>query len=558
MSTSNEKELSDEQKKWEDAGKDPNVQPRRYVHTVGLKEIEKFKYEPHASIFRQTGNALIALEPKSALVESRSASDKNSSADVQAGIINNFKNEMNIGGEFPFLRDIWIDSAGYSIVAGKIKFEDAKDFSDIYINFLEKHCNIFSFAFTLDAPYFINEADKNTYTTIKTLNENFTKDLIDRITDNESLQVNLKEKIYYVHHFKIKEQYDIFNGIWKNMDIPNSLTTNQAIGGLVGVNRKFSIFIPMLFKCFHNYLRMDKRPTTFNCHLLGVHSHVARFTIYLIKNLFEYIMREKLDMKDSSVNITYDSRQFYNRYQYKDGNPLLNYPLEKVISTIYTNFQEAKWFFDNYDLHEKMREESQAIKFKEASLIEKQKNVKNQSINKVSLDYNYFVPAVVFAQNQVDRIFMKEEYIKQSDAILKQIAVKKKEIGGVDPEVLQVMNERYEYYCKLKQHINENTNCGHDQDKEIQISKLLHDSSSSESRMNDLLSLINVSLENSSDLDVMEYHQKESFFRKISANIKAVAEILCVFNDGNIYEKDMDIIMYTWIKKIGFEGKIKK
>ena len=201
-------------------------------------------------------------------------------------------------------RKFFIDSGGYSIIAGDVSPRDTSKFIECYNMFLEKDApNNCDYIFSLDIPIFLKYPEHNTSANIHQMNLKSIQDSKKVLLKNP----NLFDKFIFVWQFKLHKQ----NIIWK--DIYNSELRQEqelrhfAVGGLVSLRGitgiKFSPFIGPAFRCLK--LISDKNlPKESILHILGVYHLHDRVALSFLHKLFnQYYLKDKA----CSIQVTYDT-----------------------------------------------------------------------------------------------------------------------------------------------------------------------------------------------------------------------------------------------------------
>lgn len=188
---------------------------------------------------------------------------------------------------------LYIDSGGYSIITGNVRFSSTKRAIECYNKFIVNEESSFDRIFSLDIPYWGNHQDSKHLSrlNLEKFNTISTEYLIDSISNNKQLA----EKLHFVWHFKLKSQFDVWRNIFKSHGI-SSVTAKYAIGGLVGLRERFqtangrildfSPFTSMAVKCLAEHLSGPLCSQRFCLHFLGINHPVDRIQIALIDLVF--------------------------------------------------------------------------------------------------------------------------------------------------------------------------------------------------------------------------------------------------------------------------------
>lgn len=209
----------------------------------------------------------------------------------------------------------WIDSGGYSIIVGDIGPKDIYKCTIFYSKYLRLESLNFDKIFSLDIPISLKYKELNTKKNIYTLNY---RSLFDTIGVMEDIP-DLRNKIYYIYHFKIREQHAIWNKLYKDLDIGKHFV-HRAIGGLVGIKGgnhcpwiNFTSFLPMLFRLFNDYVNSPIKLPVFKIHILGVYGRGERFCMAFVERL----LNEMAKQHNTKVELTYDSINYIRTSQLK-------------------------------------------------------------------------------------------------------------------------------------------------------------------------------------------------------------------------------------------------
>ncbi len=201
-------------------------------------------------------------------------------------------------------RKFFIDSGGYSIIAGDVSPRDVSKFIECYNMFLEKdapeNCD---YIFSLDIPIFLKYPQFNNSKHIYEMN-------LKSIQESKKVLLKNKElfdKFIFVWQFKLHKQ----NVIWKKIyddELRQELELHHfAVGGLVSLRGitgiKFSPFIGPTFRCLK--LISDKNlPKESILHILGVYHLHDRVALSFLHKLFnQYYLKDR----DCSIQVTYDT-----------------------------------------------------------------------------------------------------------------------------------------------------------------------------------------------------------------------------------------------------------
>jgi len=201
-------------------------------------------------------------------------------------------------------RKFFVDSGGYSIIAGDVSPRDVAKFTECYNLFLEKdapeNCD---YIFSLDIPIFLKYPQQNN---IKTIYEANSRSISDSVKVLNKIP-ELYNKFTFVWQFKLLKQYNIWKQIYEENLAGNPNLKNFAVGGLVSLRGitgiKFSPFISMAYKNLK--IIYDKNlDYTSILHILGVYHLHDRVIMSFLHKLFN---RYYLKDRNCKIQITYDT-----------------------------------------------------------------------------------------------------------------------------------------------------------------------------------------------------------------------------------------------------------
>ncbi len=227
---------------------------------------------------------------------------KNSGYDTMQKTIRDFRQFKN---EYAKQVDgkLYGDSGGYSIIAGDVNPKDIPKFVSCYNKFFElEHGSVDQF-FSLDIPIFLRPEFRD-YNTSKDIFE------FNHLALSESKKIlerdpEFRKKFNFVWHFKILEQYRIWDRLYEELELSN-LISRRSIGGMVGLpkraNIKFAPFIGLAYRCLYDHQNGPYGNERFILHLLGIKSESDRLAMAVIEALFKAYLPENVE-----VTITYDS-----------------------------------------------------------------------------------------------------------------------------------------------------------------------------------------------------------------------------------------------------------
>lgn len=204
-------------------------------------------------------------------------------------------NMMPVGGK------IAIDSGGYSFIVGDKEPKDLPVMIDCYSSYLESERDRFDYIFSLDIPFSIKHEKFNTIESVFAANNSSICSSKFVISNCESL----KDKYFFVWHFKMREQFVIWKHLYANHGL-GGLVRNHAVGGLVGIKEaariQFAPFTGISYYVLNEHIQSSFCDAGFRMHFLGVYTRNDRFYITFLEKLFN----EYLDDK-GGVAMTYDS-----------------------------------------------------------------------------------------------------------------------------------------------------------------------------------------------------------------------------------------------------------
>jgi len=272
-----------------------------YIHTTAPKFKKNGGVDFNGFVHRASGTSLISL----IYGLEQSAFGYNTVNKVMKEI--DKYNDMHLGAS----KGVRIlDSGGYSIIAGVVKSCDVLKVINCYQYAIEHLSQNQTRILTLDVPFFINEPNKCTVKNIYDMNRMSLEDTIKAVKTTPEL----KNKLMFVQHWKMRKQYKIFNDLYRELEL-HKYVQQYAVGGLVGIggttNINFAPFIGPLFLQFSRYLKYNQDYGFFNCHILGVYQKAARFCIMFLEKLF----RSMNEVNQSSI--TYDSINYMMTSQFK-------------------------------------------------------------------------------------------------------------------------------------------------------------------------------------------------------------------------------------------------
>jgi len=203
----------------------------------------------------------------------------------------------------PFMKntDLYIDSGGFQVAMGAVDTKDMPAFIKTYHDFLVKHHEDFSYAFSLDLPPGPTSAMDifDSYEQIEELN---------RLSYQASanLPSEVKDKMVYIHHFRTPSLYRTWSKFLWEEGLADGFK-NFATGGMVA-NLSTDSLIPVIIYTIPlseivKYA-MSKGIKSFNFHVLGGANYIDVF----YHKLFSHHIKKTHDV---DVKITYDSSAIF-------------------------------------------------------------------------------------------------------------------------------------------------------------------------------------------------------------------------------------------------------
>jgi len=221
-------------------------------------------------------------------------------------------------------RKFFVDSGGYSIIAGDVSPRDVSKFIECYNLFLEKEYNNFDLIMSLDIPIFLKYPEQNTVKTIYEANSRSISNSVKVLEKNPKLF----DKFIFVWQFKLLKQYNIWKRIYEENLADNNNIKNFAVGGLVSLRGitgiKFSPFIAMAYKNLK--IIYDKNlDYTSILHILGVyHLHDRTIMPFLHKLFNRYYLKDR----NCKIQVTYDTVNYALSGLYKLKEQIMFIPEE--------------------------------------------------------------------------------------------------------------------------------------------------------------------------------------------------------------------------------------
>ncbi|MBF0234726.1 MAG: hypothetical protein HQK65_17040 [Desulfamplus sp.] len=298
---------------------------------------------------------------------------------------------------------VFIDSGGYSIIKGDIPPEEINSVIDLWGYYAEHQMETVDFLYSLDIPVSLIYDSLNTKDTIYTFNKQSLSILVELVKKYPQL----KNKIYFVWHFKMHSQYAIWKALYDELDIKNYVNS-RAIGGMVSLRKitgiNFSPFIGMIYRCILDYLHAGNFDIDFRLHFLGVNNKYDRFQIVFMEKLCEYYFDHNITAKFSYDSVNYAETIRRKIVDMKD--PLPFYSFENNNFEYYETILKVpdhviKSVYQDHDLYTYVIGERDRIGKK-----------KKGSKQKVLENTNSFVPLNVMSNMAIDKLFKQviDEY----------------------------------------------------------------------------------------------------------------------------------------------------
>ena len=240
----------------------------------------------------------------------------------------------------PFTNEatVFVDSGGFQLCMGYMDVMDIPKYCDIYCSFIESKYRDFTMAYSLDIPV-VKDGIFKTYEQLEQYNKL-------TYTQFSKFPQEIKDKIFYIHHFITPRLYHIWNKFLWEDNLAEGFS-NFSVGGIVAGSGSDHI-IPLVTYCIPlsdivKYCKF-KGIKKFNFHLLGGASY---------SDIFYHQMFTKhiKTVHDIDVNITYDSSTLFKglavgrftRCFKSDGN-MYQMDLHSVL--LHTKFDKEKTVSD--------------------------------------------------------------------------------------------------------------------------------------------------------------------------------------------------------------------
>jgi len=347
-----------------------------YVHTTSPKFKKNGNIDYNGLVHRLSDTSLISLI--------YGLQQKEFGLDTIWKVMRDIEKYNNMHGSDKCAR--FLDSGGYSIIAGDVKSYDALKLISCYAHVLKNYNSNQDRILSLDIPFFIKEPNKCTIRNIYDLNKKSLEASIDAVKEHPEL----KNKLMFIQQFKMRRQYEIFNKLYDDLEVWKYMD-HHAVGGLVGLGSatdiNFAPFIGPVFQALSRHLKHPTETNFFNLHILGQYHLHARLCIIFLEKLFS-----TLDGVDH-CKLTYDSINFLITSQFKikaehkycrlDGTNIVHYRNLNDLDR-----DELKYVYPS-DVIPSIADELDIIKNKTG-------NVK---------DVSFAVPLYAYSQLQIDQLF---------------------------------------------------------------------------------------------------------------------------------------------------------
>lgn len=225
---------------------------------------------------------------------------------------------------------LFVDSGGYSIIVGEVPPYLIGRCIETYHYALEHSNDAFDFIFSLDIPFNAKHHSFNTREKIEGFN---------RLSLQESIKVlkrspELKEKFLFIYHFKTIEHYEIWQKLYKELNLGEHIK-HRAVGGMVSLKQKakidFAPFIATAYQCLNDYQKSATFGEEFRVHFLGINVKYDRFMIALLEALFQRYLGEGIRVIFTYDTINYRISGFHVKQVYDLVNgKLLDYSLDEI------------------------------------------------------------------------------------------------------------------------------------------------------------------------------------------------------------------------------------
>jgi hypothetical protein len=271
-----------------------------YLHVASMAENSPRGFSLSPIVARQTGNCLYSL-----IEGLRQENFGLHTIELVAEKIRQYRASFlqPVGG------NIFTDSGGYSIIKGDVHPQDVRRFIKCYNAYVEHDLSLYEYVFSLDIPF----SKRYPHMNKKDLIYSFNKESLNDAKRMLEIHPELKDKFYFVWHFKMASQYEIWKRLYNEVDL-REVIRNRAIGGMVGMrqvtSKSFSPFTAMAYKCLYDYMSAEEFTAPFRLHYLGMYIQYDRFHIALLEQLFQDYLGAlaKVEMSYDSINYSHTVR----------------------------------------------------------------------------------------------------------------------------------------------------------------------------------------------------------------------------------------------------------
>jgi len=214
---------------------------------------------------------------------------------------------------------LYVDSGGYSIIIGEVPPYLISRCIEIYHYVFEHSQDAFDFIFSLDIPFNAKHLSFNTRDKIEGYNRQSLQESVNVLQRHPEL----KEKFLFIYHFKTIEHYEIWQKLYRELDLGQYIK-HRAIGGMVSLKQMakidFAPFIATAYQCLNDYLKSISYGEEFRVHFLGINVKYDRFIIVILEQLFQRYLGN-----DIPVIFTYDTINYrVSGFRIKEAYDLVN------------------------------------------------------------------------------------------------------------------------------------------------------------------------------------------------------------------------------------------
>ncbi len=225
---------------------------------------------------------------------------------------------------------LYVDSGGYSIIIGEVPPYQISRCIETYHYALEYSHDTFDFIFSLDIPFNAKHPSFNTRDKIEGYNRQSLLESINVLQRHPEL----KEKFLFIYHFKTIEHYEIWQKLYKELNLGQHIK-HRAIGGMVSLKQMAKIdFVPFIataYQSLHDYLKSAVYGEEFRVHFLGINVKYDRFMIALLETLFQRYLGNNIPVIFTYDTINYRISGFHVKEVYDLVNgELLVYSLDEI------------------------------------------------------------------------------------------------------------------------------------------------------------------------------------------------------------------------------------